>query len=171
MLSEKGQELTDIELAILLCLVADEHCIIQSEGEGLHKLSDEVQLVCHTLSSILLSSKQDTQIATNIFGLSCAIVDCGSTMTVDEFSAGILVNGNSDQRNTNEEDERISGQDKVKFLQRDYSGHASLVSYNCKTNKIALRKQKRRFKTVPPDCQFDSVEMSSVCLYAMIVFN
>ena len=39
------QELTDIELALLICLIANEHCIIQTEKESLDALQDELQLV------------------------------------------------------------------------------------------------------------------------------
>ena len=45
-LVERVQELTDIELAILLSLVADQHCIIQTEREALGSLEQEIQLVC-----------------------------------------------------------------------------------------------------------------------------
>lgn len=44
-LVERVQELTDVELATLLCLVAGQHCIIQTEPEGLEALEQELQLV------------------------------------------------------------------------------------------------------------------------------
>lgn len=46
-LVEKVQELTDVELAILLSLVAGEHCIIRTEEESLDSLEQELQLVRH----------------------------------------------------------------------------------------------------------------------------
>ena len=39
------QELTDIELALLLCLVAGQHCVIETEEEFLETLVEELQLV------------------------------------------------------------------------------------------------------------------------------
>lgn len=39
------QELTDLELAVLLCLVADQSCIIQTEHGDLEPLEQELQLV------------------------------------------------------------------------------------------------------------------------------
>lgn len=44
-LVERVQELTDVELAMLLSLVAGQHCIIQTEREALSSLEQEIQLV------------------------------------------------------------------------------------------------------------------------------
>ena len=47
-LVERAQELTDVELAMLLSLIAGQHCIIRTEKEGLSSLEQEIQLVrCH----------------------------------------------------------------------------------------------------------------------------
>ena len=43
--SDKCQNLTDVELAILLGLVAEEHCTLQTEEETLEQLTDELKLV------------------------------------------------------------------------------------------------------------------------------
>lgn len=45
-LLDKVQELSDLELAVLLCLVAQEHCIIDTEPDSLDDLVLELQLVC-----------------------------------------------------------------------------------------------------------------------------
>lgn len=50
-LIERIQELTDLELALLLSLVAGEHCIIQTEEEALDPLQEELELVGYTLQS------------------------------------------------------------------------------------------------------------------------
>ena len=39
------ENLSDIELAVLLCLIAGQHCIIESDLELQHALSEELQLV------------------------------------------------------------------------------------------------------------------------------
>ena len=44
-LVERVQDLTDLELAILLSLVASEHCIIQTESSALEPLEQELRLV------------------------------------------------------------------------------------------------------------------------------
>lgn len=44
-LLEKVQELSDLELAALLCLTAQEHCIIDTEPDALDDLVLELQLV------------------------------------------------------------------------------------------------------------------------------
>ena len=43
------QELTDLELAMLLSLVAGQHCIITTEQEDLDSLMQELQLVLKTI--------------------------------------------------------------------------------------------------------------------------
>ena len=43
--AERAQELTDIELAVVLSLVAKEHCILETEEEAIDALTDELQLV------------------------------------------------------------------------------------------------------------------------------
>lgn len=44
-LSRKAGELFDLELALLLSIVANEHCLIQTEPEALDSLAQELQLV------------------------------------------------------------------------------------------------------------------------------
>lgn len=44
-LIEKVHELSDLELAALICLVAQEHCIIDTEPDAIDDLVQELQLV------------------------------------------------------------------------------------------------------------------------------
>lgn len=44
-LVERVQELNDVELATLLCLIAGQHCIVHTEPESLDALEQELQLV------------------------------------------------------------------------------------------------------------------------------
>lgn len=44
-LVERVQGLTDVELAVLLSLVAGQHCIIETEEESIKALAEELQLV------------------------------------------------------------------------------------------------------------------------------
>lgn len=41
----KVQALGDLELAVLICLVADQHCIIESEPDLADNIEEELQLV------------------------------------------------------------------------------------------------------------------------------
>ena len=57
-LLEKVHELSDLELAALICLVAQEHCIIDTEPDAIDDLAQELQLVqpsldCCTLLSLI----------------------------------------------------------------------------------------------------------------------
>lgn len=44
-LADKVAELSDLELALLLCLSAHEHCLIRTEEDALDSLQQELQLV------------------------------------------------------------------------------------------------------------------------------
>jgi hypothetical protein len=44
-IAEKVQALSDIELAALLCLVADQHCIVETEKDLIDGVEQELQLV------------------------------------------------------------------------------------------------------------------------------
>lgn len=50
-LHEKLEELTDLEIAILLSLVAKQHCIIDTEEDAIDDLEKELRLVCATSES------------------------------------------------------------------------------------------------------------------------
>lgn len=43
--AEKVQALSNIELAVLLCLVADQHCIIETDKQLFHGLGQELRIV------------------------------------------------------------------------------------------------------------------------------
>lgn len=49
---ERVQELTDLELAMLLSLVAGQHCIITAEQDDLDSLEQELNLVLMTVSPL-----------------------------------------------------------------------------------------------------------------------
>lgn len=75
---QKIQYLSDLELAALICLVADQHCIIETKQEYLDSVHEEL---------ILASFKT--------FGLRCATLHCDKDTTLDDFGNGILVNEDS----------------------------------------------------------------------------
>ncbi|KAL2368861.1 hypothetical protein BDBG_08311 [Blastomyces gilchristii SLH14081] len=72
-LHDRVEDLSDIEVVVLLSLVAREHCIIDTEREVLDDLENELILI-----------------AENIFGLSHATLNCSPDTTVEEFSNAIL---------------------------------------------------------------------------------
>lgn len=43
--TEKIQALSDIELAVLICLVADQHCAIECDSGQMNGLDHELQIV------------------------------------------------------------------------------------------------------------------------------
>ncbi|KAF1357429.1 hypothetical protein EJ07DRAFT_129072 [Lizonia empirigonia] len=79
LLVEKVQILSDLELAVLVCIVAEQHCIVQTEGQLLDNVEEELKLI-----------------ATNVFGLTCAVLECTEQTTLDDFGCGILVQNDTD---------------------------------------------------------------------------
>jgi hypothetical protein len=51
-LAEKVQALSDLDLAVLICLVADQHCIIETGNELMQDVSTELRLVCLRLGML-----------------------------------------------------------------------------------------------------------------------
>ncbi|OAL46663.1 hypothetical protein IQ07DRAFT_137516 [Pyrenochaeta sp. DS3sAY3a] len=78
-LIDKVQALGDIELAMLIGLVTEQHCIMEAEEELLDAVQEELKLV-----------------ALNVFGLTWAVLDCDEQTTLDDFGTGILVDEDAD---------------------------------------------------------------------------
>ena len=57
-LLEKVHDLSDLELAVLLCLISREHCLISTPAGAISELVTELQLVCNIRKSAL--SPRDT---------------------------------------------------------------------------------------------------------------
>lgn len=74
MMESKIAELGDLELAILVCLVARQHCIFSTNATSTEGLQNELRLIC-----------------SSIFGLTPAVIQCSASTTVDEFSEAMLV--------------------------------------------------------------------------------
>ena len=70
----KLQELGDLELAILVCLVVQEHCMFSTDKDSNRDLQEELRLIC-----------------TSTFGMQPTIIECSPSTTIDDFSEGILV--------------------------------------------------------------------------------
>ncbi|KAH5423342.1 hypothetical protein HBI23_198890 [Parastagonospora nodorum] len=75
----KVQALSDLELAVLICLVADQHCIIDTEQHLINNVEEELRLI-----------------ARDVFGLTCAVLSCSELTTLDDFGNGILVGEDGD---------------------------------------------------------------------------
>lgn len=64
----KVHELSDLELAVLICLIAQEHCIIDTDPDVLDELVQELELVgrkmcCYCGSSLNLIRSQQKSLA------------------------------------------------------------------------------------------------------------
>lgn len=87
------QDLSDLELAILLCLINREHCLISTPSQALGDLVDELQLVssgalCRCLGRTLTSS---IQVSRGTFGLQSVVIECSRSMTLDDFASALFL--------------------------------------------------------------------------------
>ncbi|KFY84624.1 hypothetical protein V500_09159 [Pseudogymnoascus sp. VKM F-4518 (FW-2643)] len=72
-LLDKISNLSDLELAALLCLTNEEHCIIDTDPASVEDLVHELRLI-----------------ASNGFGLSHAVVDCSEQTTLEDFDNALF---------------------------------------------------------------------------------
>ncbi|CAH0005344.1 unnamed protein product [Clonostachys byssicola] len=70
----KVQDLSDLELALLISLVSQEHCLISTAPNALNDLVEELQLT-----------------ATRTFGLSHVVIECDANTTLSSFTSALLV--------------------------------------------------------------------------------
>ena len=69
------QSLNDLELAILVCLIANEHCIIRADESALGDLQTELENVCK-----------------NTFGLPSTALHCDAKTTLEGFAEAVINN-------------------------------------------------------------------------------
>jgi len=73
-LLSKVRDLGDLELAILLSVIAKQHCIVTADEDQIHDIAEEL-----------------TRIADDVFDARCAVVDCSGGLTLDAFRESVLV--------------------------------------------------------------------------------
>lgn len=90
-LSDLAQELSDLEVALLICLVAHGHPLIETTEDGIDDVAKELALVLdlvpQCMAHILLTAEK--QICANTFDLPCAVLDCSSMTSVEDFYSKI----------------------------------------------------------------------------------
>lgn len=90
-LTEKAQGLGDLELAVLLCLITGEHCIIEADAEALDQAEQELQSVRYLLHSYVLDEIWLYQICAGTFAIKNAVLHCSKDTTLDDFDENILI--------------------------------------------------------------------------------
>lgn len=83
-------QLNDVELAVLLSLVARKHCILTTEPECLDLLRQQIELVSVHLKS-WGASLMFWQLGPAVFGLTVTVVRCASDTTLDDFIEPLLL--------------------------------------------------------------------------------
>lgn len=94
----KVHSLSDLELAILLCLVNREHVLISTPPAAIDDLVQELQLVCiqdHILDLFLFICRPNSgyvaQIASKTFNLQSVVVNCHPSTTLEDFACALLL--------------------------------------------------------------------------------
>ena len=85
----KIHDLSDVELAALICLVSQEHCIIDTEPDSIDELVQELELVSYP-RGLLKPLLTKLKVAAQAFGLSHAVIDCSQHTSLDDFAHAIL---------------------------------------------------------------------------------
>lgn len=88
-LADIAQQLSDLEVAILLCLVAREHCLIETTNHCINDLAKELALVCQCTQNIEIVSNE-RQIGSTTFNYSYCILDCSSATSIDDIFNDVL---------------------------------------------------------------------------------
>ncbi|KXT05988.1 hypothetical protein AC578_309 [Pseudocercospora eumusae] len=78
-LQSRIQDLGDVELALLVAMVAGEHCIFSTPRESVENLRTELRLTCMKR-----------------FGRQPVVIDCSPSTSVEEFSEALLVENEDD---------------------------------------------------------------------------
>lgn len=86
-------DLTDLELAVLLALIRQEHCVIETNSSNVENVAGELALVKEIPYVCLFRETDSVQICQKRFGLGFAIINCSAKLSVNEFVAEILVSG------------------------------------------------------------------------------
>lgn len=66
-------QLSDLELLLLICLIADNHCVVRAPEEELNQVESDLETISHSL-----------------FGYSSAVVKCTSDTTLEDLSNAVL---------------------------------------------------------------------------------
>ncbi len=93
---DQVDDLTDLELAVLLSLIAQHHCIVETSDHLLDDLASELALVQSLGPSWCEMTDRRFQIVRDIFRLSYIVLDRDHLQSVDGFVAAIL-DDNSDE--------------------------------------------------------------------------
>lgn len=88
-LADIARQLSDLEVAILLSLVAREHCLIETTSHCINDLAKELALVCQCTHDIVIISNE-RQIGSTTFNYSYCILDCSSATSIDDIFNDVL---------------------------------------------------------------------------------
>lgn len=137
-LHDKLQQLGDLELAILVALISEEHCMLSSSSDSIENLKEELHLIC-----------------SEAFGLQVATVDCSAQTNVDEFSEAILVDV-ADEDDHDSFDHGINSRKQSNALSSDRFGSVSNTLDNRRIADVIIVKN---LDLASPNVQVQTLEL------------
>ncbi|KKY21137.1 hypothetical protein UCRPC4_g03833 [Phaeomoniella chlamydospora] len=102
-LLDQVEDMSDLELAVLLSLITKEHCVIEADEISLDDLARELRIVGE-LRMANQYPADPQQITADGFGLSSVTIDCSDTVNLTDFAESILVDAVSDSSRTSSTD-------------------------------------------------------------------
>ncbi|KAL8768886.1 MAG: hypothetical protein Q9209_004940 [Squamulea sp. 1 TL-2023] len=158
-LVQRVEELGDLELALLLSFVANEHCLIQTEIEGLDSLQQELQLVRTVIHLHSIFSLSSHQIVSNIYRRSCVVIECSEKTDLDDFIDGLMLDVPSADEPTAKKS--VNNADTIEVLKPGRSGAdvPSKSSTDLKEPRIADVVVLRNINRANYDIQIQALEL------------
>ncbi|KAH6893223.1 hypothetical protein B0T10DRAFT_267965 [Thelonectria olida] len=139
-LLEKVHALSDLELAVLLCLISREHCLVSTSSEAIDDLLQELQLV-----------------VTKTFGLSWVVVDCTPSTTLEDFAAALLIPHHQPSPNGRSDTNR--GDSSSYFSRARGSSISSPLVSSSTTSRIANVVLAKNLDRAPQAVQIQALEL------------
>ncbi|KAL3423211.1 hypothetical protein PVAG01_04958 [Phlyctema vagabunda] len=138
-LLDKIHDLSDLELAALICLVAQEHCIIDTDPSVLDDLVQELELV-----------------AAKAFGLTHAVIDCSEHTTLDDFANAII---NVDDGSSRSSSPIRTRQDYFMHSPAFKSAHSTAPEVNLDNKRMANVLIAKNLDEAPRQVQIQALEL------------
>ncbi|KPM41274.1 hypothetical protein AK830_g5319 [Neonectria ditissima] len=141
-LLDKVHALSDLELALLLCLISREHCLVSTPSDAIEDLLQELQLV-----------------ATKTFGLSWVVVDCNPTTTLEDFAAALLIPHQLPPSHTRSDSPHRPARGDSYFVSRPPSNRSTPLSPRASSSQIANVVLAKNLDRAPQAVQIQALEL------------
>src|SRR5271156_5270121 len=145
---ERAQSLSDLELAALLCLIAKQHCIIETEDDFVDDLAQELALI-----------------VSELFRLSYAVISDIEQQTIEEFGIAILerehgsIDAGSSDHGQNVDDAYHHGNESHLSSVNFRGGRYHADNAKLDTRKVVNVVIAKNFNSAPHEVQIQAMEL------------